>query len=454
MSSPATFGQIALNLYDYGVRDWYVRVFGFVYAGGTDLFFGPTTTRVQGIPNVAERCKWLIDGRDPFQLEFFKFRRPRSKPRRFDARLSDIGYGMMGIHVRDFDAVVARLASEGTPIITEPMGVVGERHACARDPEGNLVEIFERNPLGDRAPRLARPEVSSNVCTITISVPHLEEFKTRLIDVFGLEDVGPIPLHRPEHEKLWGLEGAVRKSAVLRADGALIELVQYEMPVPRPWPDGYRICDQGFMNMAFVLRSAEEFDRVFARAVAAGFRPNGEPLDGGVFKVMYVNDPQGFSIELLYLRRWAYRLTGFLPSIPYIQEEVLISAPAEKIWDAVTDHARMGEWSGLASELVTPGKTDRNGVGALRKVRVLGSTVEEEVVEFVPNRRLVYRLLRGAPLRNHHGTVLLIPEGSATRVRWAVQFESVIPGSGHVIAMVLGRLFRRALVRLKGMLER
>jgi catechol 2,3-dioxygenase-like lactoylglutathione lyase family enzyme/uncharacterized protein YndB with AHSA1/START domain len=454
MSSPATFGQVALNLYDYGVRDWYVRVFGFVYAGATDLFFGPTATRVQGIPRVAERCKWLIDGRDCFQLEFFKFLSPRSKPRRFDARLSDIGYGMMGIHVRDFDAVFARLASEGTPTLTEPMGVVGERRVCVRDPEGNLLEIFERDPLGEPTPRLVRPEIPSNVRTITISVPHLEEFKQLLMHVFELEDVGPIPLHRPEHEKLWGLDGAVRKSALLRASGGLIELVQYETPPPRPWPDGYRICDQGYMNMAFVVHSAAEFDRVFARAVAAGFRPNGKPIDGGVFKVMYVNDPHGFSIELLYLRRWAYRLTGFLPSIPYIQEEVVINARVEKIWEAVTDHARMSEWSGFPSALVSPGKTDRNGVGALRKVGVLGSTVEEEVVEFVPNRRFVYRLLRGAPLRNHRGTVMLIPEGPAVRVRWAVQFESVVPGSGHVIAMVLGRLFQGGLVRLKGMLER
>jgi uncharacterized protein YndB with AHSA1/START domain/catechol 2,3-dioxygenase-like lactoylglutathione lyase family enzyme len=307
--------------------------------------------------------------------------------------------------------------------------------------------------LGDHAPRLARPEIPSNVRTITVSVPHLEECKQLLIQVFELEDVGPIPLHRPEHEKLWGLEGAVRKSALLRADGALVELVRYETPAPRPWPDDYRICDQGFMNIAFVLHSVAEFDRVFARAVAAGFRPNGKPLDAGVFKVMYVNDPRGFSIELLYPRPWAYRLTGFVPSIPYIQEEVRMNAPAERIWEAVTDHERMSEWSEFPSELVTPGKTDRNGVGALRKVGVLGSTVEEEVIEFVPNHRLVYRLLRGAPLRNHHGTVMLIPDGSATLVRWAVQFEPVVPGSGHAIAMILGRLFRGALLRLKAKVE-
>ena len=449
---PATLGQIALNVYDLGVRDWYARVFGFVYAGATDLFFGPTATRVQGIPRVAERCKWLIDGKAAFQLEFFKFLSPRSKPRRSDARLSDIGYQMMGVHVRNFDAVLARLAKEGCRL-GGPLGEPGDRRACVRDPEGNLVEIFERDPLAGLAPALTMPEVPATVRTITVSVPHLDRFKKLLVEVFDLEELPGPPLHSREHEALWGLDGAKRRSALLRATGALVELVQYESPAPRPWPDGYRICDQGFMNIAFVFGSVAEFDRYFTRAIAAGCRANGAPLDAGVFKVMYVNDPEGFSIELLYPRRWAYRLTGFVPSIPYIQEEVRIDAPAERVWSVVREHERMKEWTGLRAELLRPGIDDRNGVGAVRKLGIAGSGAEEEVVEFVPGERYVYRLLRGAPIRNHRGAVMLIPEGSATRVRWAVRFEAAVPGTGGALAAVLGRVFRASLLRLKKLVE-
>jgi catechol 2,3-dioxygenase-like lactoylglutathione lyase family enzyme/uncharacterized protein YndB with AHSA1/START domain len=450
---PATLGQIALNVYDLRVRDWYARVFGFVYAGATDLFFGPTATRVQGIPRVAERCKWLIDGKADFQLEFFKFLTPRSKPRRPDARLSDIGYQMMGIWARDFDAVVERLAREGQRPLSEPVGPMGSRCICVRDPEGNLVEIFERDPLAHLAPALIRPEVPATVRTITVSVPHLDRFKRTLVEVFDLEDVSDAPLHSAEHEKMWGLDGATRQSALLRANGALVELVQYERPEPRPWPDGYRICDQGYMNIAFVFGSVEDFDRYFTRAVAAGCRANGKPLDAGVFKVMYVNDPEGFSIELLYPRPWAYRLTGFVPSIPYIQEQLTIEASPERIWQVVREHERMKEWTGLDAELLRPGLHDRNGVGAVRKLGMLGRGAEEEIVEFVPNERYVYRLLRGAPIRNHEGTVMLIPEGSATRVRWAVRFEGAVPGSGSPLAAVLSRVFRSSLVRLKRLVE-
>jgi catechol 2,3-dioxygenase-like lactoylglutathione lyase family enzyme/uncharacterized protein YndB with AHSA1/START domain len=450
---PATLGQIALNVYDLRVRDWYARMFGFLYAGSTELFFGPTATRVQGIPRVVERCKWLVDGKADFQLEFFKFRSPRSKPRRPDARLSDVGYQMMGIHVQDFDAVLERLASLGQRPLSEPLGPTGDRRACVRDPEGNLVEILERDPLAGLAPPLERPEVASTVRTVTVSVPHLERFKKILVDVFDLEEITEPPLHSPQHEEMWGLAGATRTSALLRATGVLVELVQYEQPDPRPWPGGYRICDQGFMNIAFVFGSVAEFDRYFERAIAAGCRPNGTPLDAGVFKVMYVNDPEGFSIELLYPRPWAYRLTGFVPSSPYIQEEVTIDASPERIWAVVREHERMQEWAGLRCQLLRPGIHDRNGVGAVRKLGLLGAGAEEEVIEYVPNERYVYRLLRGAPIRNHRGTVMLLPEGASTRVRWAVQFDGAVPGMGRPLAAVLSRIFRASLVRLKKLVE-
>lgn len=101
---------------------------------------------------------------------------------------------------------------------------------------------------------------------------------------------------------------------MLRAGGVLVELVEYIDPQGRPRPSGYRISDQGIMNVAFGFSSADAFDRFFARAVDGGCRPNGRPLDAGVFRVMYVNTPTGESVELLYPRRWAYGLTGFRPS--------------------------------------------------------------------------------------------------------------------------------------------
>ena len=54
------------------LRQWYADVFGLVKSGKV-IFFPPSTSNVQGIPGAWEKCSWLIDQQDYFQLEFFQF---------------------------------------------------------------------------------------------------------------------------------------------------------------------------------------------------------------------------------------------------------------------------------------------------------------------------------------------------------------------------------------------
>jgi short-subunit dehydrogenase len=93
----------------------------------------------------------------------------------------------------------------------------------------------------------------------------------------------------------------------------LVELAQYERPQPRPLPSGYRISDLGLLNIAFGFRDRSALKSAFERCVEAGLRPNGRPLDLGGFSVVYVNDAQGTSIELLHVEPWYERRLGFAP---------------------------------------------------------------------------------------------------------------------------------------------
>ncbi|UCH28669.1 MAG: SDR family NAD(P)-dependent oxidoreductase, partial [Myxococcales bacterium] len=226
-------------------------------------------------------------------------------------RLCDLGYRMIGIHVSDFDATLARLRK----LRCEPR-IVGEppsRIACVRDPEGNWVEIFQRDPVAGHAPEKARPDVDATVRSVTLSVRDLDAAAKLWIEGFGLTQVAQ-PLHAPEHEVLWGLEGARRRAKLVQAGGILLELVEYQSPAPTPHPSGYQISDQGIMNIALGFSNAAEFDAFYDRAKAAGCRPNAKPLDIGVFKVMYMDEPVGGeSIELLCARRRGFGVAGFVP---------------------------------------------------------------------------------------------------------------------------------------------
>ena len=94
----------------------------------------------------------------------------------------------------------------------------------------------------------------------------------------------------------------------------LLEVTQYLDPVGKPWPAEYRICDQGILNIAFGARSKRDFDAVYRRAVDSGARPNSKPLHVPGSGVVYLNDAQGFSIEILWMKRGrANRDWGFEP---------------------------------------------------------------------------------------------------------------------------------------------
>jgi len=447
--------QIAFSVTDLArTHRWYQDVFGFLPAGGTRLFRGPIASRVQGLPNAASTCWWLVDRQEFFQLELFEFQSPPVRPRPADWRPCDTGYTMVGLHVADFDATLARLATHKTQPIAPPVGPPGKRRVCVRDPEGVVLELMEDDPCAAFRRPHERPEIPVSAVSVTLSVPDLERSRRFFVDTLGLPLLDGVQLHGPEHEALWGLAGAKRTAVVLRSGDCLLELVQYHDPIGKPWPEGYRISDQGLLNIALGFRSKAAFDAAHARCAAGGYRGNWRPFNLGAWAVVYVNDDQGFSVELLFVRRWYDGPMGFGPSMPYVNARVRIAAPPEVVWRAISDHARMPEWTPFRECVVMrPGKPDPNGLGAVRRVTGTGTAIEEEVVLWDPPHRFDYRLTKGAPLRDHRGHVFLTPDGDGTHVQWTIRFRPVVPGTGAPLRAVLQRAFAGALRKLKRRIE-
>ena len=441
------------------LRDWYHDCFGMVKCGRIFSVPPMPTDRIQGIrPNPAETVSWLIDRQDYFQLEFFQFHRPRSRLRPFDWRPCDIGYNLAGFHVTDFDRVLSRIAGASDRPPPIPIGAPGDRRVALQDPEGNWIEILERDPIAQvegADPCVVRPEVVTATRFIRLSVPDLEASVARFTGTMGLSRVEGFELHTPEHEAMWGLPGAVVKTALLRGVNFLVEIAQYQDPAPRGWPAGYQISDQGYMNFAIGYRSTDEFDRHFENVRRQGFTPNHHsPVDIGIFRVMYVNDPDGFSVEMLNARKALWSLSGFNPGEPYVQNEVLVRASPGETWNKLINHAGMGEWSPFKTRVLRPGLEAPDGPGCIRKLSAFGMNITEEVVDWEEGRRYTYRLRTGAPFRWHQGDVFVSEDHGLTRVRWAIRFESRIPFTGKIIAWILQRILACALNNLKIQLER
>lgn len=441
-SAPSTpFNQVCIVARD-GKRTahWYTQGLGMLPAG-RNVFFGKLTERVQAVPGPLLHAFWALDGQGFFQVEIFQYVKPTSRPRRLDWTPADWGYSTVGVHVRDFDAALERLAAIGSLPYTEPIGPSGERRVCVPDPDGNLVELYERDPLAGVASPHERPDLDATVRVVTVSVPDLEAFCARAERGLGLVRE-ELDLHEPEHEHLWGLDRARRKATVLRGGGVALEVVQYESPPGRPWPDSYRLSDLGYMNVAVGFRDTGDFDRWFTKAQAEGWIPHGRPLEIAIFRVMYVDDPDGFDVEMLRTRTWADHLTGFAPSMPYVVAEQLSDAPPADVWARVSDIAGMESWSGLPVRVEEPGPP---GIGTRRRLKMMGSWVTEEVVAWDAPTSYAYELTGTSPLSDHHGEIHVIPDGEGSRIRWAVRFGSRVPLTGRLIAAALQRRLQQAL---------
>ncbi len=99
-----------------------------------------------------------------------------------------------------------------------------------------------------------------------------------------------------------------------------------------------------------------------------------------------------------------------------------VAAPPETVFDVLTDHRGYAEITAMRKvELEREGDPAPNGVGAIRVLHSIGPPLREEVIAYEPPSRFSYRLLSGAPVRDHVGTVALEPAATGTKVTYAVR---------------------------------
>jgi uncharacterized protein YndB with AHSA1/START domain len=115
-----------------------------------------------------------------------------------------------------------------------------------------------------------------------------------------------------------------------------------------------------------------------------------------------------------------------------------IDAPAETVFEVLTDHARYSELTPLRkSELERAGEVDVNGVGAIRRLTAVGPPMREEVIAYEAPSRFSYTVLSGLPVRDHVGTVELSEEGGGTKMVYAVRTHPTLPVVGFAVVAAI-----------------
>ncbi|MEZ0052646.1 uncharacterized protein YndB with AHSA1/START domain [Mycobacterium sp. MAA66] len=127
-----------------------------------------------------------------------------------------------------------------------------------------------------------------------------------------------------------------------------------------------------------------------------------------------------------------------------------VARPIESVWNTLTDHEGMSSWGpGVTVTVDKPGSPEPNGLGAVRRITTPGPgpAMTEEVVTFQAPNLFGYAARSGVPIPGYQGEVRLTPEGSGTRIDYAVSSTSSFPPVKLALAamsQVLLRLFARA----------
>ena len=123
------------------------------------------------------------------------------------------------------------------------------------------------------------------------------------------------------------------------------------------------------------------------------------------------------------------------------------TAPIETVFDALTDHRAIAGYTRACrrSTLDREGIPAPNGVGAVRRLEALGPAIVEEIIEYQRPNGYAYKLVSGAPVRDHVGTIELREAGTGTAVSWHLRSTPKIPGSNWLLSAVLHRVIAELL---------
>ncbi len=126
-------------------------------------------------------------------------------------------------------------------------------------------------------------------------------------------------------------------------------------------------------------------------------------------------------------------------------------AAIERVFAALTDHRAYASMTPVrTSTLDREGTPAPNGVGAVRRLTIVGPPLVEEITAYEAPHRFAYRLISGLPVRDHVGEVTLREQGGGTHITWKLTSTPTIPGGQYA----LGPIFKQAFgVVLRGAIK-
>lgn len=249
-----------------------------------------TQAMIAESPMRDENVEWNVEGRKPI--------RPR---------LQDPGAGVMVMHVRDLDAIMARVKQAKAAVVTsggEPVATTGpegkSRRVVLKDPDGFYVELIQPETLP-----ASSAQASNNIYTIGfgVSVDNMD----RMIEVFKAMGFEPVPGEWTQDKAQARVAGVAANTRIRRATalvpGTSFEVTLTEFKIGGKKHFESRVRDPGTSMLRLRVR---DMDSILARAKAAGLvvaSKGGQPVTvmgaNGGQRIAIVNGPDNLKIQFV-----------------------------------------------------------------------------------------------------------------------------------------------------------
>lgn len=131
------------------------------------------------------------------------------------------------------------------------------------------------------------------------------------------------------------------------------------------------------------------------------------------------------------------------------------SSPVEQVFGYLAEHENLELiFMPAVVSRECDGDVDRNGVGSVRKLKLpFAPPFYESVIDYEPNRRIVYRIIRGGIIKNHRGSMEFASTERGSALYYEIVFEGKVPFVGSIVKTRLEASVRSGLGELDTQLQ-
>ncbi|MFI1919745.1 SRPBCC family protein [Nocardia sp. NPDC020380] len=123
--------------------------------------------------------------------------------------------------------------------------------------------------------------------------------------------------------------------------------------------------------------------------------------------------------------------------MPATTVETVIPAPRDVVYKLFSERDSLNSVLPVQISLKKPGAGSPSGVGAQYHIGLAGIGPTEETTELVPGEKMVYRVIAGAPVKRHVGTITFADAPGGTKVVYTMESEPSLPVPGALLEIGL-----------------